>query len=1145
MRLQNIQAIPHPAGNRIDLSWESDDLTLSQTVGVVGCEGQYPASPFDGASYQLQTPLSATATDLQGEMVYYFTLFVREQAKALVSDADAVYQIALDQAFLPESLRQALSPAGTEIAADAQIIVKEPGHKWLIVERSRPRIHTIEQETQSLGVCSYRFDPANRVSAMATAPYQLGQQLYELLPAIYRRYDTQLPLDPPATMPAKAHAYGQLRRFLEVPGGQLDQIYSLARALLHLYDLDRVDGRLLPLLADWIGWRTDPRRDLQQQRNDLRAAPYIQETIGTLPVVAAMIKRLNHRWDCRIKEFANNVLRANEPARLTLWSMLRSGDHWSTPTAPLSLDFAYEGRPSATCDDEGQLWLFYHTHRQGHWEICYKVNDQRMTGEWTPSVVLQPSSRQQMNRHPTALFSKGTLHLFWDRYDMAQQRGSLVYYTRTTGGGLERTKTLFAEQGGSLIERKQPWVVAVAEKELWLFWLERTTAQWQLRYSRYDGNQWGRATTFPALTTAGFDGAQDLFVLNGPGNKLYLFWSRRVLASDGQKYWRIVYQVQQHDNSWDPPVELPAPPEADDREPAAIISGDTVELFWSSNRQGSWSIWHCTLADSQLASPIDGADAARTPLPLATEAGVTLFYRSSATIAYTNPTARVSTLDTRYAGCTTVDPRNRTQIAQRGRFEDVTTYTYDTSPARWPHDTPLYARDTIGIYFPDEVADDPQHQENLRQIEYFLTNFLPIQIRLVFPSKPPPPNVGFTMVTGRVLDGTNGNVPLSGATIELGADQTVSGTGGRFTLRAVPIAQGDLTITVRKEMDGKRLRAVKTMAAVGGDITNFGDVVINLVKFWDGGGGDNNWQNAANWNDDTLPQEGDDVYIPRSATVDLASGEATINSLYCDGELTLKGGTLVVADASSVHTLTLHNGMLAGSGAVTVRDAFTWTGGTLTGVGRTVVLGVLTIGSNRSGIRLTLDGHTLENQGQVFCARDAAVIVKNRARIINAADATWDFQNRSQFDWQKSQGDEEQPLFENQGTVVKSGGDPTAINCRFVNSGTVQIKMGVVTVSGDYTQTDAGQLCISIRGATEATTQCQLHVTAAMTLAGTLAIDRSSEYTPDLGVRLPIVQFKTRTDAFSQVDGDTIDDNRRFAVRYEEKVILLEVVKIA
>ncbi|MBP1468102.1 hypothetical protein EYB53_020480 [Candidatus Chloroploca sp. M-50] len=101
---------------------------------------------------------------------------------------------------------------------------------------------------------TYYLDRHNRVAMMSTGPYNMAGQIYDLLPAIYKRYDTQLPVNPPVAMTETDRMHGQLRRLLELPGGQLDQIYSFARALLHLTDLEHVDGRLLPLLAAWIGW---------------------------------------------------------------------------------------------------------------------------------------------------------------------------------------------------------------------------------------------------------------------------------------------------------------------------------------------------------------------------------------------------------------------------------------------------------------------------------------------------------------------------------------------------------------------------------------------------------------------------------------------------------------------------------------------------------------------------------------------------------------------------------------------------------------------------------------------------------------------------------------------------------------------------
>ena len=47
--------------------------------------------------------------------------------------------------------------------------------------------------------------------------------------------------------------------------------------------------------------------------------------------------------------------------------------------------------------------------------------------------------------------------------------------------------------------------------------------------------------------------------------------------------------------------------------------------------------------------------------------------------------------------------------------------------------------------------------------------------------------------------------------------------------------------------------------------------------------------------------------------------------------LTISGGTLSVAQPSTIATLYLSSGTLTGAGDISVTDLFTWTGGTLTG----------------------------------------------------------------------------------------------------------------------------------------------------------------------------------------------------------------------
>ena len=105
---------------------------------------------------------------------------------------------------------------------------------------------------------------------------------------------------------------------------------------------------------------------------------------------------------------------------------------------------------------------------------------------------------------------------------------------------------------------------------------------------------------------------------------------------------------------------------------------------------------------------------------------------------------------------------------------------------------------------------------------------------------------------------------------------------------------------------------------------------------WTGGGGDNNWDTAANWSTDSVPGSGDDVTINIAANV-VHSDNVTdsINSLTSTEPLTISGGTLSIAAASTIDsTLSLTGGTLTGTGDVTVSGLVTLTSGTLSGARR-------------------------------------------------------------------------------------------------------------------------------------------------------------------------------------------------------------------
>lgn len=670
VRLDNLTATAHPAGNRIDLRWKHLDGAMR--VVVVRREKAFPTSPMDGSRIADGQGVGVVSDcGLRGETVYYYTLFLYH-------------------------------PDGT-----------------------------------------YEFGDHTRIAAMATAPYDMAGQMYELLPRIYQRYDTIPAPSLPADCPEADRQKGALRRFLELPGSQLDQLYSLARAALNLHDPDTVDGRLLPLLAQWIGWETNRQQEIDAQRNELRNAPFLYQTIGIIPAVEATVKRVLG-WDSRTKEFVDNVFVSNRPEQLNLWICRHDAKGtWSDSSAPLSLNMAYAGRPTAVRDAEETLWLFYHTVKQGGSEIWYKTL--RSKNAWSPSRPL--GRRGGIDKHPTAARQGSTLWVFWETYD--EQRGTWrIDYTSSHDDG--QTWADAAVFGNSQIRRRRPWAIVDQAGGLWLFWLEWVDGAWQLTYTWHDGMAWAaESARFPQDNGIDPQLTDDFFVLfhaTNTAGQIWVFWTRKepvpqaANTPPNQTRWRVAYRVKQTSdsvsaNDWGDVTLLSAADDrSSDREPAARVDEQgNVELFWSANRSGNWAIWRATLPAGSPKAITNGPYVERYPLPIEDGAEMLLVYRSNQGPTYRSQIyPATKTVDLRAAGSTTVDTRNVTKLGLRGQFEDVQTYTYDTGRNGVRNNTNWYARDTVGIYLRPGTDDPRLIRRNQHLIAQALRRFLPIQVRVVF-----------------------------------------------------------------------------------------------------------------------------------------------------------------------------------------------------------------------------------------------------------------------------------------------------------------------------------------------------------------------------------------------------------------------------
>lgn len=595
----------------------------------------------------------------------------------------------------------------------------------------------------------FEGDPHNRASALATAPYDFAGQMYALLPAVYHRYDEAAGPTSDSAVAAADRGKGQLRRFLDLPGSQFDQIYSLARAALNFVDVDRVEGVLLPLLAQWIGWHTDYSLEVAAQRNEVRFAPEIYQTIGLIPTVEATVKRITN-WESKTKEFVHNVARTNQPERLNLWSMLRppAGNFGASTLA--SVNFVYEGRPTAVREIDGSISFFYQTHRAHGWDIWTKQFVASQPQPWQPSapVVGQPGT----DTHPTAAMQGVLLWLFWESYDPTQAPGNRKWQIkfRQRAAGVWSDSAVF---GDAATERRMPAAVADNSGGLWLFWLERTVTGWSVKYNRHDGTQWlATPVDFPA------DAGQDprvegdliaLFHPTSASQRIWLFWVRHEAGGPAnQSRWTIKFRIKQGLNpatsDWSAVRTLPkAAPDNHDREPAGMIAaGGNIELFWSSTRSGGWTLWHATLDIGTLAfgapqqltnTPYSN----RAPLAVDTGAGTLLVYRSNESLLHTSSVyGATQTLDVRYNGATTADTRNAAKIALRGKFDDFQTYTYDAGTNGVRTNNDRIARDTIGLYLTPDTIDPAAIKATVSRLANALGEFMPSSERAVFITPP-------------------------------------------------------------------------------------------------------------------------------------------------------------------------------------------------------------------------------------------------------------------------------------------------------------------------------------------------------------------------------------------------------------------------
>jgi hypothetical protein len=181
-----------------------------------------------------------------------------------------------------------------------------------------------------------------------------------------------------------------------------------------------------------------------------------------------------------------------------------------------------------------------------------------------------------------------------------------------------------------------------------------------------------------------------------------------------------------------------------------------------------------------------------------------------------------------------------------------------------------------------------------------------------------------------------------------------------------------------------------------------------------------------------------------SGTHTFSSGFAELNGNYIctNNTVIISGGTASFDGTGMVapSTLTLSSGDLGGSNVVTVGSVMNWTGGSMSGTGRTFIPpgATLNIGS---AVPLSLTSRTLDIGGTALWPD--GTLGMNGGVITNEAGALFQIQNSASI-----YDDGGSPRIDNAGTVRITGSGTTAFYVNFNNYNDTQIQGGTLQIDG-------------------------------------------------------------------------------------------------
>ncbi|MGH2854674.1 MAG: hypothetical protein ACRDLF_10865, partial [Solirubrobacteraceae bacterium] len=203
------------------------------------------------------------------------------------------------------------------------------------------------------------------------------------------------------------------------------------------------------------------------------------------------------------------------------------------------------------------------------------------------------------------------------------------------------------------------------------------------------------------------------------------------------------------------------------------------------------------------------------------------------------------------------------------------------------------------------------------------------------------------------------------------------------------------------------------------------------------------WQTTSDWSTGSVPAPSDVACIGAGKTVSVTEGTDATGVLADEGALVITGGSIELAsalEASSVKELTIEGGTLTGVATLDVTSSLSWSSGTMSGPGSTVlkpgVSASLSTESNKflATRSLVNEGTLTFSQGEIWMSEGAKI--RNEAVLKANSESSI------------GSGGSESSIV-NTGTVEKTAGTGgTTIEPNFENLGAVDAGSGHLVFAG-------------------------------------------------------------------------------------------------